>query len=85
MKHEGRGIIRQHDKTTHGGCVTSASSETKVMGKNAALADDLTYCPKCKGTFKIKPDGEGAKHKGKSYAYHNDVAECGARLITSLA
>lgn len=85
MKHKGRGIIRLNDKTTHGGYVTSATSETKVMGKDAALLDDLTYCPQCKGTFKIKPDGQGAQHKGKPYAYHNDLAECGARLITSLA
>jgi len=54
------------------------------MGKVAALADDMTYCPKCKGQFAIKPDGKGAKHEGRSYAYHGDLTECGARLVTSL-
>lgn len=85
MKHEGRGVIRLGDLTDHGGIVISASSETRVMGKPAALADDQTVCPRCKGKFPIKPDGAGAKHNGKSYAYHNDVTACGAKLISSLA
>lgn len=85
MKHEGRGVIRIGDKTDHGGEVISASSGTKVMGRFAALAEDQTVCPKCKGTFAIKPDGAGAKHEGRSYAYHNDVTACGAKLITSLS
>jgi uncharacterized Zn-binding protein involved in type VI secretion len=84
MKHEGRGVIRIGDKTDHGGEVVSASSGTIVMGKEAALADDKTHCPKCKGQFAIKPDGKGAKHQGRFYAYHGDVTECGARLLSSL-
>ena len=83
MKHEGRGVIRLADKTDHGGQVTSVSSGTIVMGKEAALAGDMTYCPKCKGEFPIKPDGDGARHTGKAYAYHDDVTACGAKLITS--
>jgi uncharacterized Zn-binding protein involved in type VI secretion len=62
----------------------SVSSGTIVMGVEAALADDVTVCPKCKGTFSIKPDGAGAKHLGRPYAYHGDVTECGAKLISSL-
>lgn len=84
MKHEGRGVIRLNDKTDHGGQVVSVSSGTIVMGVEAALADDVTVCPKCKGTFSIKPDGAGAKHLGRPYAYHGDVTECGAKLIASL-
>jgi uncharacterized Zn-binding protein involved in type VI secretion len=84
MKHQGRGVIRLGDKTDHGGKVTKASSGTIVMGKAAALADDMTHCPKCKGDFAIKPDGAGAMHKGRSYAYHDDVTGCGAKLIASL-
>ena len=85
MKHEGRGVIRLNDQTDHGGKVISATSETIVMGKAAAIQDNMTFCPKCKGNFAIKPDGAGAKHKGKPYAYDSDVTECGARLISSLA
>jgi len=84
MKHDGRGVIRIDDKTDHGGWVIAASSGTVVMGKVAALADDMTYCPKCKGKFAITPDGKGARHVGRAYAYHGDLTGCGARLITSL-
>lgn len=83
MKHQGRGVIRLNDKTDHGGQVISATSETIVMGTAAAIQDDMTFCPTCK--FAIKPDGAGAKHEGKPYAYDGDVTECGARLISSLA
>lgn len=85
MRHQGRGVIRLNDKTDHGGQVISATSETKVMGERAAIEDDMTFCPKCKGKYPIKPDGEGAEHQGKPYAYNGDVTECGARLISSLA
>jgi uncharacterized Zn-binding protein involved in type VI secretion len=85
MKHEGRGVIRINDQTDHGGKVTSASSGTIVMGLEAALEGDMTFCPRCKGAFAIKTDRSGAKHNGKHYAYHEDVVECGARLISSLS
>jgi uncharacterized Zn-binding protein involved in type VI secretion len=84
MKHQGRGVIRLNDKTDHGGQVISATSGTTVMGVVAALQDDMVHCPKCKGDFAIKPDGAGAKHEGKPYAYDGDVTECGARLISSV-
>jgi len=84
MKHEERGVIRLNDQTDHGGQVISASSGTVVMGMEAALEDDMTWCPKCKGKFAIRPDGAGAKHKGQPYAYDNDLTACGARLISSI-
>ncbi|MEO7497355.1 MAG: PAAR domain-containing protein [Massilia sp.] len=84
MKYQGRSVIRLGDKTDHGGKVISATSGTTVMGKVAALQDDMTYCPKCKGNFPIKPDGAGARHAGKPYAYDGDITACGARLINSL-
>ncbi|MES2742301.1 MAG: PAAR domain-containing protein [Pseudomonadota bacterium] len=84
MKHIGRGVIRLNDTTDHGGRVTSASSGTVVMGIVAAMAGDMTHCPKCKGDFAITPDGAGAKHQGKPYAYQNDTTACGAKLIASL-
>ncbi len=84
MKHVGRGVIRLNDSTDHGGRVTSASSGTVVMGSVAALGGDMTHCPKCKGDFAIAPDGAGAKHQGKPYAYHGDATACGAKLIATL-
>lgn len=82
MKHEGRGVIRLNDSTTHGGKVISASGSI-VMGVPAALEGDMTHCPQCKGDFPIKPDGAGAKHDDRPFAYHDDVTACGAKLITS--
>ena len=83
MKHEGRRVIRLGDKTDHGGTVTSVSSGTIVMGRQAAIEGDMTFCPECKGQFPIKPDRTGAQHTGKPYAYDNDITGCGARLISS--
>jgi uncharacterized Zn-binding protein involved in type VI secretion len=82
MKHEGRGVIRLNDKTTHGGQVISASGCT-VMGIPAALAGNMIHCPQCRGDYPIEPDGKGAKHQGRAYAYHDDRTACGASLITS--
>jgi uncharacterized Zn-binding protein involved in type VI secretion len=84
MKHKGRGVIRTGDQTDHGGTVLAATSGTIVMGKPAALKGDLTICPTCKGTFPITPDGNGASHNGKPYAYQDDVTACGAKLISSV-
>ena len=84
MKHEGRGVIRMGDQTDHGGRVISASSGTVVMGIPAAVEGDMTFCPQCKGTFDIKPAGQGAKHKGKPYAYDGDFTACGAKLVSSV-
>lgn len=84
MKQEGRGVARLNDKTNHGGTVISASSGTRVMGLDAALADDTTFCPRCKGNYAIKPDGAGARHRGRAYAYTDDFTACGAKLISSL-
>jgi uncharacterized Zn-binding protein involved in type VI secretion len=83
MQHEGRSVIRLNDSTSHGGKVVSASGAT-VMGIQAALQDDMATCPQCKGTFPIRPDGQGARHEGRPYAYQDDLTACGARLIASL-
>ncbi len=54
------------------------------MGLPAALIDDMTYCPQCKGNFAIRPDGTGAHHMERAYAYNDDLTACGARLISSV-
>ncbi|MBN3808137.1 MULTISPECIES: PAAR domain-containing protein [Paraburkholderia] len=86
MKDEhGRGVIRLHDKTSHGGEVITACDEITAMGVPVALQDDLTWCPKCNGKFRIIPENSQRSHHGKPVAHHNDPTECGARLITSLS
>lgn len=85
MKDEtGRGVIRLNDKTTHGGHVITASEDIKALGVPVALEDCLTDCPKCGGQFRITPENSTRRHHGKAVAYHNDLTECGARLISSI-
>lgn len=80
----GRGVVRLNDKTTHGGHVISACEDFKVLGVPVALEGDMTYCPQCKGNFAIRPQDSMRMHEGKAVAYDGDVAECGARLISSV-
>lgn len=82
--HQGRGVIRLHDKTTHGGEVITACDDMKAMGVPVAVQDNMTWCPQCKGNFKILPENSPRTHHGKAVAYHDDPTECGARLISSL-
>ncbi|MBR8314369.1 PAAR domain-containing protein [Burkholderia dolosa] len=85
MKDEnGRGVIRLHDKTTHGGEVITASDDLTALGVLVALKDDLTWCPKCGGQFRIIPQSSTRNHHGTPIAFHDDPTECGARLISSL-
>ncbi|MGU7774189.1 PAAR domain-containing protein [Burkholderia sp. MR1-5-21] len=85
MKDErGRGVIRLHDMTTHGGHVITASDDLKAQGIPVALEGHLTECPKCGGQFKILPENSTRQHHGTPVAFHNDPTECGARLISSL-
>jgi uncharacterized Zn-binding protein involved in type VI secretion len=85
MKDEhGRGVVRLHDQTTHGGEVITACDDIKAIGVPVALQGDLTWCPKCNGKFKILPQDSPRSHHGTPVAYHNDPTECGARLISSL-
>jgi uncharacterized Zn-binding protein involved in type VI secretion len=81
----GRGVIRLHDTTTHGGEVISACDEITAMGIAVALQGDMTWCPQCKGNFKILPQNSSRSHHGKPVAYDGDPTECGARLVSSLS
>lgn len=83
MKNEGRSAVRMGDTTNHGGQVIIATGPV-LMGRPAALEGDLTRCPRCNGDFAITPDGTGATHQGRSWAYENDLTACGARLIASV-
>ena len=84
MKHKGKGVIRLGDKTSHGGHVLTAASGTVVSGKPAALAGDMTFCPKCKGQFPIESGASGNTHAGQEYAYDGDSTACGAKLASSV-
>jgi uncharacterized Zn-binding protein involved in type VI secretion len=80
----GRGVIRLGDKTTHGGEVITAADDYTVLGKTVAVEGDMTYCPQCKGKYAIRPGNSDRKHHDKPVAYHDDLTECGAKLISSI-
>jgi uncharacterized Zn-binding protein involved in type VI secretion len=83
VKHNGKGVIRLGDQTTHGGRVVSATSGAVVSGKPAALAGDMTSCPRCKGMYPITSGNSGNRHQGRQYAYDGDTTACGAKLVSS--
>lgn len=77
-----RDFIVMGDKTTHGGTVISADMASDINGKYMARVNDMTVCPKCKGTFAITSGAsdmtDGA---GNAYARHGDPTACGAKLL----
>ena len=81
---KGRGVIRLGDKTTHGGMVISAASDFRVLGKPVAVDGNMATCPRCRGTFPIKPSHSQRQHNGKEVAYEGHRTACGAKLISSI-
>lgn len=81
---KGLGVIRIGDKTSHGGQVTSSQAAFIVLGKQVAVAGDMTFCPKCKGFFPIKVSNSERQHHCKAVAFQGDKSACGADLISSL-
>lgn len=81
---KGKGVIRLGDRTSHGGKVIFGDASFKVLGKPIVCEGHLTVCPKCKGVFPVQAKGSERKHHGKNVAYHDDVAACGAKLISSI-
>jgi len=81
---KGRGIVRLGDMTTHGGKVIKAVSDFKVHGRPVAVDGDMTFCPKCRGTFPIKPSHSERTHNGKEVAFDGHRTACGAKLISSI-
>lgn len=77
-------LIVMGDRTTHGGTVITADLTFDINGKCVARIGDMTVCPKCKGTFRIKSGaGDLVDGEGNGYARHMDQTECGAKLISS--
>ena len=79
-----RPLIVMGDPTTHGGTVISADMTFEVNGKFAARVNDMTVCPRCKGTFPIVSGADDMKDgAGNAYARHMDRTACGAQIISS--
>jgi uncharacterized Zn-binding protein involved in type VI secretion len=76
-------IIRQGDKTTHGGIVLEGSPTHLYMGKPVALVGHNVSCPKCKGMFPIAEGAPTAFFGGKNVALAGMRTACGAVLIAT--
>ncbi|MCT8349735.1 PAAR domain-containing protein, partial [Photorhabdus temperata] len=44
-----KNIIRQGDKTSHGGAVLAGDDSFQILGKGVARINDPVSCPKCGG------------------------------------
>jgi uncharacterized Zn-binding protein involved in type VI secretion len=76
-------IIRQGDKTSHGGTVLEGSPSDICMGKPIAYIGHKVQCPKCKGSFPIVEGAMTTTFYGKGVALAGMRTACGAVLIAS--
>lgn len=77
-------IIRQGDKTTHGGMVIGGSAGPGACfgqgGRAIARVGDKVTCPK-HGAGTIVQGTNQARCQGRPIAYSGALTSCGARLI----
>ncbi|EHD1638535.1 PAAR domain-containing protein [Salmonella enterica] len=78
-----RDVIRQGDKTDHGGVVTQGFPNTNLNGRPIAGVGHLVACPKCKGIFPIVEGSVAYDIDGIPVALHGMKTACGASLIAS--
>jgi len=73
-------LIRLGDKTSHGGVVIQASSQSTVGGVGIARMGDKTVCP-THGSAPIISGDSSLIIDGKPAARAGDKTACGASLI----
>ena len=73
-------LIRLGDKTSHGGVVIQASSQSTVGGVGIARMGDKTVCP-THGSATIISGDSSLIIDGKPAARAGDKTACGASLI----
>jgi uncharacterized Zn-binding protein involved in type VI secretion len=79
-----RPLIRLGDKTSHGGVVIEASTQSDGENKPFARVGDKVTCPKHDhGTNAIVSGDQTLIIDGKPAARDGDVTACGAVLIAS--
>ncbi len=77
-----RPIIRLGDTTSHGGNVTSAADQFKILGIPVARIGDTVACPH-HGTVTIQTGDDDMNIEGRPVAREGDVTSCGASLVPS--
>lgn len=78
-----REVIRQSDKTGHGGVVIQGFPNTYLNERLIAGAGHLVVCPKCKGIFPIMEGNAAYDVDGTTVALYGMKTACGASLIAS--
>jgi len=76
-----KAIIRQGDRTSHGGTVLEGHQHLTVYGKPAAGVGHKVSCPKCSGTITIVEGAVNATMLGIKVAVEGMKTSCGATLI----
>lgn len=76
-------IIRQGDRTSHGGTVLEGSPFDICEGKPIAFIGHKVSCPKCSGTHQIIEGAPATMFFGKGVALAGMKTSCGAILIAS--
>ena len=76
-------IIRQGDRTSHGGTVLEGSPADICHGKPISYVGHKVICPKCKGVFPIVEGVLTTTFYGKGVAVAGMKTACGASLIAS--
>ena len=74
-------IIRQGDKSSHGGTVIEGSPVDTCRGKPIAYLGHKTDCPKCKATYPIVEGAPITTLYGKGVALAGMKTACGAVLV----
>ncbi|MBA5688719.1 PAAR domain-containing protein [Rugamonas apoptosis] len=80
-----RGVIRLNDPTSHGGKVTSAASNSTVMGVTVARKGDRCTCPlPGHGMCEIAEGDPNVLINGVPVAFNGHKTSCGATLISTV-
>ncbi|WP_432241571.1 PAAR domain-containing protein [Herbaspirillum robiniae] len=81
-----RGVIRQGDRTSHGGQVIATSPASEIMGLAVACVGDACSCPQRGHDDCVIVEGDsGVTVNGRAVAFDGHKTSCGARLISSLS
>lgn len=78
-----KAVIRQGDRTSHGGTVLEGHQLLMVYGKPAAGIGHKASCPKCSGTITIVEGAMNATMMGINVAVEGMKTSCGATLVAT--
>ncbi len=74
--------LKRKTRTTHGGTVLTGDPTFICRGREVARVGDAVSCPRCKRIGKIVT-GAPTMFDGPPVARHDDITDCGAKLIAS--